>query len=52
MVDRAIIRINRGDISAFADFWDGGADYVGVDGKLTKGRTQIESLFRQMGESD
>jgi uncharacterized protein (TIGR02246 family) len=51
IVDQAITRLNRGDVSAFADFWDEDADYVGVDGKLTKGRTQIQSLFRQMGKS-
>ena len=50
MVDRAIIRLNRGDVTAFDDFWDEDADYVGVDGKLTKGRPQIQSLFRQMGK--
>ena len=51
MVDQAIIRLNGGDVSAFADFWAEDADYVGVDGKLTKGRTHIQSLFRQMGKS-
>ena len=48
MVDQAIIRLNRGDVSAVADLWAEDADYVGVDGKLTKGRSQILSLFRQM----
>ncbi len=51
MVDQAIARLNRGDVSAFADFWDEGADYVGVDGKLTKGRSQIQTLFREMGKT-
>ena len=51
MVDQAISRLNRGDVSVFADFWDEDADYVGVDGKLTKGRGQIQSLFLQMGKS-
>jgi uncharacterized protein (TIGR02246 family) len=51
MVDQAITRLNRGDVGALADFWDEDADYVGVDGNLTKGRTQIENLFRQMGKS-
>jgi hypothetical protein len=50
MVDQAITRLNRGDVSAFADFWDENADYVGVDGKLTRGRSQIQGLFRQMGK--
>ena len=48
MVDQAIIRLNRGDVSAVADLWAEDADYVGVDGKLTKGRSQILSLFRRM----
>ena len=34
MVDQAIIRLNRGDVSAVADLWAEDADYVGVDGKL------------------
>ncbi len=51
MVDQAIARLNRGDVSAFADFWDEDADYVGVDGKLTKGRSQIQTLFREMGKT-
>jgi uncharacterized protein (TIGR02246 family) len=51
MVDQAIARLNRGDVSAFADFWAEDADYVGVDGKLTKGRSHIQNLFRQMGKS-
>lgn len=25
-----------------------GADYIGVDGRLTKGRSQIQKLFREM----
>jgi uncharacterized protein (TIGR02246 family) len=51
MVDQAISRLNKGDVSAFEDFWDENADYVGVDGTLIKGRSQIEALFRQMGKS-
>ena len=51
MVDQAITRLNGGDVSAFADFWDEDADYVGVDGKLTRGRMQIQSRFRQMAKS-
>jgi len=51
MVDQAITRLKRGDVSAVADFWDEDADYVGVDGKLTKGRAEIQSLFRRMGKS-
>jgi len=50
-VNQAITRLNQGDVSAFSDFWDEDADYVGVDGKLTKGRSHIQNLFRQMGKS-
>lgn len=50
MVDQAILRLNRGDVTAFEDFWDEDADYVGVDGRLTKGRAQIQSLFREMAK--
>jgi uncharacterized protein (TIGR02246 family) len=50
-VDQAIRRLNQGDVSVFDDFWDENADYVGVDGRLTKGRTQIQALFRQMLKS-
>ena len=50
MVDQAILRLNRGDVTAFEDFWDKDADYVGVDGRLTKGRSQIQSLFREMAK--
>jgi uncharacterized protein (TIGR02246 family) len=51
IVDRAVSRLNKGDVGAFDDFWDENADYVGVDGTLTKGRSQIEALFRQMAKS-
>ena len=51
MVDQAIIRLNRGDVTAFEDFWDEHADYGGVDGKLTKGRTAIQALFREMAKA-
>lgn len=50
MVDQAVTRLNRGDVTAFDDFWDEDADYVGVDGRLTKGRAQIQSLFREMAK--
>jgi uncharacterized protein (TIGR02246 family) len=50
MVDQAILRLNRGDVTAFEDFWDEDADYVGVDGRLTKGRSQIQNLFREVGK--
>lgn len=51
MVDQAISRLNKRDVTAFDDFWDTDADYVGVDGRLIKGRTQIQTLFRDMGKS-
>ena len=47
MVDQALNRLNQGDTTAFDEFWDEDADYVGVTGTLTKGRTQIQALFRQ-----
>lgn len=50
MVDEAISRLNRGDVTAFDDLWDERADYVGVDGRLTKGRSQIQKLFREMAK--
>jgi uncharacterized protein (TIGR02246 family) len=51
MVDQAVARLNKGDVSALDDFWDEDADYVGVDGTLIKGRGQMQSLFRKMAES-
>lgn len=52
MVDQAIVRLNRGDVTAFDDFWDDDADYVGVDGRLTKGRSEMQNRFRQMSKSN
>lgn len=51
MVDHAVARLNKGDVSAFDDFWDENADYVGVDGTLIKGRAQMQAFFRKMAES-
>ena len=51
MVDQAVGRLNEGDVSALDDFWDGNADYVGVDGTLIKGRAQMQAFFRKMTES-
>src|SRR5437588_79012 len=51
MMDQAVARLNRGDVSALDDFWDENADYVGVDGTLIKGRAQMRGFFRKMGES-
>ena len=31
--------------SVFTDFWDEDAEYVGVNGTLTKGRANIQALF-------
>jgi len=51
MVRQAIHRLNNGDITAFADYWDEGADYVSVDGRLIKGRAQIQEFFGKMSSS-
>ena len=51
MVDQAVARLNKGDISALDDFWDENADYIGVDGTLIKGRPQMQVFFRKMAES-
>jgi len=51
MVDQAVARLNRGDVTALDDFWDENADYVGVDGTLIKGRSQMQNFFRKMAES-
>jgi len=51
MVNQAVTRLNKGDISALEDFWDENADYVGVDGMLIKGRAQMQAFFRKMTES-
>lgn len=51
MVDQAIKRLNNGDLTAIEEFWDESADYAGVDGKLTKGRSQIQALFHQAAGS-
>ena len=51
MVDQAVARLNKGDVSALDDFWDENADYVGVDGTFIKGRAQMQVFFRKMAES-
>ena len=51
MVDQAVARLNKGDVSALDDFWDENADYVGVDGTLIKGRAQMQAFFRKVAES-
>src|SRR6266498_382950 len=48
MVDDAIARLNRGDTTAAADYWDEAADYVSVDGRLITGRDQIQAFFGAM----
>lgn len=50
MVDQAIVRLNGGDVTAFDDYWDEDADYVGVDGRLTKGRSEMQKRFREMSK--
>jgi len=51
IVNQAINRLNRGDVTAIADYWDDDADYVGVNGTLTKGRVQIQALFSKLTKS-
>ena len=51
MVEQAINRLNKGDVTAFDDFWDENADYVSVDGRLIKGRAEIQAFFREMAKS-
>jgi len=48
IVEQAINRLNKGDVTAFDDFWDEGADYVSVDGRLIKGRAQIQAFYHEM----
>jgi uncharacterized protein (TIGR02246 family) len=33
------------------DFWDENADYIGVDGRLVKGRARMQAFFQKMAES-
>lgn len=51
IVEQAISRLNQGDITAFEDFWDEDADYVSVDGRLIKGRLQIQAFYREMANA-
>ena len=51
MVNQAVNRLNKGDVTAIADYWNIDADYVGVDGKLIKGRAQIQALFSNLAKS-
>ncbi len=51
MVDQAVARLNKGDVSVLDDFWDENADYVGVDGTLIKGRAGMQAFFRKMTAS-
>ena len=51
MVEQAITQLNKGDLTAFDDFWDENADYVSVDGRLIKGRLGIQAFFREMAKS-
>jgi uncharacterized protein (TIGR02246 family) len=51
MVDQAVARLNKGDVSALDDFWDENADCVGVDGTLIKGRAPMQAFFRKIAKS-
>jgi uncharacterized protein (TIGR02246 family) len=51
MVDQALSRLNRGDLAALDEFWDEGADYVGVDGTMITGRAQIRAFFQRLASS-
>jgi hypothetical protein len=44
IINDALGRLNKGDFSAIADYWDENADYVGVDGTFVKGRYNIQAL--------
>jgi len=48
MLVQAVSRLNRGDLTALDALWDETADYVGVNGRLVKGRAAIQALFSQM----
>src|SRR5262245_33630205 len=48
MVDQAISRMNRGDLTVIDDFWDSNADYVGVDGRQIAGRVQMKAFFSEI----
>ena len=52
MVEKSIARLNKGDITAFEDFWDENADYIGVDGTMLHGRSQIQEFFRKLMPSN
>lgn len=51
MVDQAVARLNRGDLTALDEFWDERADYVGVDGTILTGRAQIQAFFQRLASS-
>ena len=48
MVDQAISRMNKGDLTVLDDFWDENADYVGVDGRYIAGRAQMKAFFSEI----
>src|SRR2546428_7490217 len=48
MAEKAISRLNKGDLTVFEDFWAEDADYVGVDGTMLHGRSQIREFFRKL----
>jgi len=51
MVEQAISRLNKGDVTVIEDFWAQDADYVSVDGRLITGRAQIETFFHELAKS-
>jgi uncharacterized protein (TIGR02246 family) len=51
VVNQAVTRLNKEDVSSLEGFWDENADYVEVDGTLIKGRAQMQAFFRKMAES-
>jgi uncharacterized protein (TIGR02246 family) len=52
MVDQAVSRINKGDLTAIDDFWDENADYVSIDGRLITGRVQMQAFFSEILSSN
>src|SRR5262245_7257623 len=48
MAEQAFSRLNNGDLTVFEDFWAEDADYVSVDGRLIKGRDQIQAFFGEL----
>jgi ketosteroid isomerase-like protein len=51
MVEQAVSRLNKGDVTAIDDFWAQDADYISVDGRLIAGRAQIKAFFQELAKS-